>query len=183
MSDLRVSATNTVVSMIVVALVILPPFALGAVHPWPATIVEIATFLLLVVWAARIAVAPVGTGIPGSVRFVELLVPTLLLAGLFIFQLMPLSPDLIRTISPSTYEVYSRSLQDWPKGNPYSEILTTSDKPTTAPRPSSMLLPTKAAVKGGAVVPFVHDEQTSDSETAQRDSRSHEGRKGFSVWE
>src|SRR5665213_700666 len=96
MNDIRVSAANTIVSMIVVALVILPPFALGAVHPWPATIVEIATFLLLVVWAARIAIAPVGIGIPGSARLVELLVPTLLLAGLFIFQLMPLSSNLIR---------------------------------------------------------------------------------------
>src|SRR5450631_3456166 len=103
MNDIRVSAANTVVSMIVVALVILPPFALGAVHPWPATIVEIATFLLLLVWAARIAIEPLGIGVPTSPRLVDLLVPTLLLAGLFIFQLMPLSPDLIHAISPSTY--------------------------------------------------------------------------------
>jgi hypothetical protein len=119
MSDIRIRAANTVVSAIVVALVILPPFALGAVHPWPATIVEIATFLLLPVWAARLAIAPVGIGVPSSTRLVDLLVPAILLAGLFIFQLMPLSPYLIRTISPSTYEVYSRSLQDWPKRNPH----------------------------------------------------------------
>ena len=183
MSDIRVSAANAVVSTIVVALVILPPFAIGAVHPWPATIVEIATFLLLVAWAVRIAIAPARIGVPGSARLVDLLVPTLLLAALFIFQLMPLSPDLIRTISPSTYEVYSKSLQDWPKRNPYSEALSTSDKATTPPRLSSMLLPTKDEVKGGAVVPFAHHEQTSGGGRAQPNSRSYGGEKGFSVWE
>jgi O-antigen ligase/tetratricopeptide (TPR) repeat protein len=181
MSDIRIRAANTVVSAIVVALVILPPFALGAVHPWPATIVEIATFLLLPVWAARLAIAPVGIGVPSSTRLVDLLVPAILLAGLFIFQLMPLPPYLIRTISPSTYEVYSRSLQDWPKRNPYSETLSTSAKPTAPPRVTSMLLPTKAEVKVGAVVPFAHHEQTSGSRTAQPDSHSDEGRKGFRV--
>jgi hypothetical protein len=98
---------------VIAALICLPPFALGAVHPWPSAIVEVLAALLIVLLALKLRLMPARDRESGIKRWRLQTVPIFLLAGLFIFQLIPLPPAVIQVISPSTYNIYRRSFKSF----------------------------------------------------------------------
>lgn len=164
------------------ALVICPPFALGAVHPWPAAIVEIGSFLLVIAWALRIANPPAGAGESRPRRLLPLAIPTLLLGSFFAFQLVPLPPGAIRALSPSTYHVYEKTLQGWPRKAPYSDKAFALDKrPEAAGRPVGAILPSIVEVREGAAVPFTRAARTNQIGAARANVRPRGGKDVLSV--
>jgi len=152
-------------------LILFTPFAFGSVHPWAFMLMEATLFLLVMVWGARLFFAlrltpSASPFAPSSLRFVQkLALPLLLFFILILFQLFPLPPGLLRLLSPSTFEVYSRSLPGWPDRLPYLDLSfsrpekqsegtreqgVAGDKAQSAP----VILPTLDEVRSGAPIPF-----------------------------
>ena len=152
-------------------LILFTPFAFGSVHPWAFMLMEAALFLLVMVWGARLFFAlrlppSASSFAPSSFRFVQkLALPLLLFFILILFQLFPLPPGLLRLLSPSTFEVYSRSLPGWPDRLPYLDLSfsrpekqsegtreqgVARDKAQSAP----VILPTLDEVRSGVPIPF-----------------------------
>src|SRR5271154_7026474 len=53
----RSRSLDRVLTALVTILVVFTPFALGAVYPWPAALIEIGVAGLVIVWAVKIAAA------------------------------------------------------------------------------------------------------------------------------
>jgi O-antigen ligase/tetratricopeptide (TPR) repeat protein len=124
----------------VVALVVLPPLLIGAVHPWAFISAELAVFVLTVVWAAKLALrAPIAHQ-PALTQLRGLVVPLGLFIVFIAFQLVPLPPTLLRVLSPSTYQLYSVSLSGWPETAPYQKLFQNA-----APPPPAASLPSVEA--------------------------------------
>ncbi|PYT92312.1 MAG: hypothetical protein DMG36_15635, partial [Acidobacteria bacterium] len=124
-------------------LVLCTPFAFGSVHPWAYSTMEAVIFSLVIVWMAKVAILAReqgaggrGQGAGGGSHFAirnskfAILAPALPLAlfiGLALFQLMPLPPSLLRTLSPQTYEAYTQILPGWPERVPYADVTQRSE--------------------------------------------------------
>jgi O-antigen ligase/tetratricopeptide (TPR) repeat protein len=161
---------------LVIVIVVFAPFALGAVHPWPASFVEISSFLLVIVWASKIAFGTRSRGEISFPRYFPFLLPVSLLAGLFLFQLVPLPPGVIRRLSPSTYEVYARALPGWPKTAPYSDGAFYTDSRTGMEASSeTVILPSVGDVRQGAPVPIVKTEPANKERAERRTSDATKG--------
>src|ERR1700724_3748787 len=93
-----------------------------------------------------------------------------MLAGLLIFQLIPLPPGLVRVLSSSTYEVYAKTLLGWPRTAPYSDKAFFARSPAPAIPSESVLLPPAQEIQQGIPVPFAKSESRRGDE-----ARSAEG--------
>src|SRR5712692_2844300 len=114
-------------------LIIFTPLAFGSVHPWAFSLLEIVTFLLVIVWMGKLIVL----SHPPSFFAPRSLFPSLILfISLILFQLLPLPPALLRLFSPATYELYAKSLPGWPEHTPYKEL--SSQPPTPDPQPVTL---------------------------------------------
>jgi tetratricopeptide (TPR) repeat protein len=161
---------DRILTGLVIMLVVFAPFALGGVRPWPAALIQIGVFVLVLIWAAKIA-GGVGTVDAVSFpRFSPFVRPVLMLAGLLIFQLIPLPPGLMRVLSSSTYEVYAKTLQGWPLTASYSDKAFLARSPAPAIPSESVLLPTAQDIQRGIPVPFANSESRRGDE-----ARSAEG--------
>ncbi len=82
--------------------------------------------------------------------------PIIALAGFALLQLVPLAPPVIRALSPQTYELYAKSLEDWPYAAPYQHIRTvrSDSRSQGAADQGSVILPTKEEVSRGFPIPF-----------------------------
>ena len=157
---------------IVATLIIFPPFALGAVHPWPAAIVEVLVLILVILWAVRIGTSPsYNEWWPSQIDY--LMIPVLLLGSLFVFQLVPLPPRVIGAISPSTYNLYARSLKAWPAAVPYSGSPFGEDRPAKVTVTASRWrkLPSLGERRPGAVAPFIGIESRASDTLAITNSQ------------
>jgi O-antigen ligase/tetratricopeptide (TPR) repeat protein len=124
----------------VIALVVLPPLVIGAVHPWAFISAELTVFALTVVWAAKLALrAPIAHQ-PALTQLSGVAVPLGLFIAFIAFQLVPLPPTLLRVLSPSTYRLYSVSLSGWPETEPYQKLFQSA-----APPPPAVSLPSVEA--------------------------------------
>jgi hypothetical protein len=118
-------------------LILLTPFAFGAVEPWAYTAMEVIIFALVIVWMAKRAIlarqANTQNRTPNNRhRLAPFALPLALFALLGLFQLIPLPPEILKIISPQTYEVYKQSLPGWPESVPYAELeQTTGDRGQT----------------------------------------------------
>lgn len=135
----------------IVALVVLTPIALGAVHPPAYSLMEAIIFALVVVWMVKAILA--GTG---SIRYQgaetrALTLPLFLFLGFVAFQLLPIPPCVERVVSPSTYGVYQNALPGWPDQVPYAGLaqILSASKPEAVP----IVLPSASEVQSGAAVP------------------------------
>src|SRR5260221_5369355 len=99
-------------------------FAFGAVHQWAYTLIETAQFALLIGWMAHLRLEgakPARSAITRA-NMVSLALPAGVFALLLVFQIAPISPALMRVISPATYRLYARSLPGWPEAAPYQAL-------------------------------------------------------------
>jgi O-antigen ligase/Flp pilus assembly protein TadD len=148
----------------VLALVILTPLPMGAVHPWSFIAAEIAIFGLFIVWMAKVALAEPIPHQPSFQRIAALAAPLALFIGFIAFQLLPLPPSLIRVASPATHRFYVHALDGWPATAPYQAMLELPE--VKAPK-VSLVLPTPNEVKEGLRVPEVHQSAKQAAEVAK----------------
>jgi predicted Zn-dependent protease len=161
----------------IVFLLLFSPLAFGSVHPWSFALMQATIFLLVMLWAGRFLAgsrsdAPGLALAPDAVRLSRRLGLPLSLFFLLLFvQLLPLPPGLLRAISPSTFDLYSRSLPGWPERAPYSAVLAaTGDGQTEAHKP--VFLPTPDELRAGAAIPFdAPDIRVAASEPSQINGR------------
>jgi len=103
-------------------LLIWTPLAFGSVHPWAFALMEIHVFLLVAAWMRRLLVSQRQRLFKPrrSTSFVctPLALPLVLFVALLMFQLIPLSPALLKQLSPATYELYGLTLPGWPDTQP-----------------------------------------------------------------
>src|SRR5712691_4923235 len=102
-----VRACDRAVTGGILFLILFTPLAFGAVHPWAFSLMEVVVFLLVILWMGKLLFSPDPyTLLPP--RFLAL--PLMLFISFVFFQLLPLPPSLLHFVSPTTYELYSRSL-------------------------------------------------------------------------
>jgi O-antigen ligase len=97
----------------VIALVVFSPLALGAVHAWAYTIVELAVLLLYLCWIVQSLNRSSQAHEPRwklTVARTPLNLPLCLLMGVVLFQICPLPVWFIKVVSPSTYSLYFLTL-------------------------------------------------------------------------
>jgi O-antigen ligase/Flp pilus assembly protein TadD len=169
----------------VVLLLVFTPLAFGSVHPWAFSLMEAVIFSLVIVWMAKIALCTRNGEWQAAVPLSNLryfAAPIALLLGLILFQLTPLPPRLMRVLSPSTYQLYTRTLPGWPNKEPYANALrTSSGTGETSAQPPFAILPTLTEAQHGAHIPFasldggVENEKTSDSRVPAADNGQRKG--------
>jgi O-antigen ligase/tetratricopeptide (TPR) repeat protein len=148
----RGRSLDRILTGLVIMLVVYTPFALGSVYPWPAALMQIGVAVLVIVWAVKIAAAgPDGITFTRFFRFIP---PVLMLAGLFLIQLIPLPPGITRVLSPATYQVYAKTLRGWPRTAPYPDKAFYALSAPSASSAASAILPTLQEVQQGIPVPF-----------------------------
>src|SRR5947207_3964532 len=124
-------------------LVLSTPFVFGSVHPWAYSTMEAVIFSLVIVWMAKVGILgrEQGAGSRGqrsggsshfAIRNSKFAIrspalPLALFLLLAFFQLMPLPPSLLRTLSPQTYEAYTQILPGWPERAPYADMTQRSE--------------------------------------------------------
>jgi O-antigen ligase len=86
-------------------LLIFCPLAFGTVEPWSLAVMEVLSLLALFLLLIR---KKHDNHI--SFREVPCLVPLILLCGYVFMQLIPLPPEIIKVISPGTYNLYSETV-------------------------------------------------------------------------
>src|SRR5215472_14185829 len=101
------------------ALIIVTPLAIGTVNRGAFVTMELAIFTLALIRVAN----PAAGGItifenPLSMREAGPLLLSLgLMALLFLLQLIPMPPQLLRVLSPGAYQIYQVAFPGWPYGN------------------------------------------------------------------
>jgi len=110
-------------------LIIFTPLAFGAVHPWAFSLMEVVIFLLVVVWMSRLLVGTREQKENGMKtrrddrRLVgRMFLPLALFIAFILLQLLPLPPALLHVLSPSTYELYTRTFPGWPQQMPDASV-------------------------------------------------------------
>lgn len=150
----------------IVFLLFFTPLAFGAVHPWAFSAMEAMIFLLVVVWMMASMVAP--SVYRKKIAAWPLLLLLLLFTSVLLLQLLPLSPSLLKLISPATYALYTRSLPGWPASPPYENLLSQTPQQNTgvqpAPSPPWVALPTPGEVGEGTPVPLAKNPDSAEWE-------------------
>jgi O-antigen ligase len=88
-------------------LIVFTPLAFGSVHVWAYSLMELTVFSLLIVWALK-------TWLFEDFRIEKALIPVYVSFILFLavvsLQIVPLSPDMLGSISPKTREIYGAAI-------------------------------------------------------------------------
>jgi len=160
----RSRSLDRVLTALVTILVVFTPFALGAVYPWPAALIEIGVAGLVIVWAVKIAAAARTSDAVPLPKSLSLSPPALLLAVFLLFQLIPLPPRVMGVLSPATYHLYVKALAGWPHLVPYSDKAFFAPSPLAAGSANGIsgnristtvtILPTIQEVQQGIPLPF-----------------------------
>ena len=162
----------------VAGLILIAPLVLGAVEPWAFAIIEATIFLLTGLWlTGSTSHRPDELG-PGVAVYS---VAATLFLGVVGLQLVPLPPWVEAVVSPSTFEVYQKSLPGWPiTSGPGVEAA--AEHAANTP----VLLPTAAEVANGARMPFskIATEEQRPSQIAQssRIAQSRLAEKSGRIW-
>ncbi len=91
-------------------LILVTPLLFGSVYPWAHALIQMVTVLMVGVWLVRVLVLGKG-GAPG-VPNRKLFLPAALFFLLILFQVVPLPPGVVRTLSPGTANLYTTFLAD-----------------------------------------------------------------------
>lgn len=121
--------SNRIIESGLIFLLIFTPLALGTVHTWSITIMELTVLFLFLVWMFKwtfegrektvtddstISDSFSGFRLKGNVLFI----PLVLFLVLIILQLIPLPPKVLKILSPETYKIYAEYLPyEWPAQN------------------------------------------------------------------
>ena len=85
----------------------------------------------------------------------RLALPIVAFTAFALLQLVPLPPPVIRALSPHTYELYAKSLEDWPYAAPYQHIGPQANyNRAQGADQGFVFLPTKEEVSSGDPIPF-----------------------------
>lgn len=147
----------------VLFLLFFTPLAFGSVHPWAISLMEGVIFFLVVVWMMKLLFSsysfPLSLFSPLTLSF---FLPLLLFISILLFQLVPLPPSLLHSLSPATYELYARSFLGWPEKMPYadlpSQVLDNSAMEAELASSPGVFLPTPEEVQQGAPVPLARED-------------------------
>ncbi len=109
---------DRVIQLGIVALLVFPPLAFGAVEPWAKSIGQMIVVLVTTAWILKLIWTPPrptlrsrkGMLLGGRVQLSGLEWPALLFAGVVLLQIVPLPPNLVKAVSPATAELYASSL-------------------------------------------------------------------------
>src|SRR5713101_8395135 len=106
-----------------ILLIVLIPLTVDPGDPSAFSLMEALIFLLVPVWMAKVLLR--------EVQFPSLRGPVARAVGLLVFfivvlivQLVPLPPSVEYMLSPSTYQLYAKSLPGWPDKTPYAELVS-----------------------------------------------------------
>jgi tetratricopeptide (TPR) repeat protein/O-antigen ligase len=170
------------IGLLVIALVILPPLAVGAVYPWAYSTIEIAIFGGLALWMGLIILGREELPVLSRSRMRGITLPSVLLLGLCVVQLLPLPPAKLRVLSPVTYRIYAESLDGWPSQRPYQWLVTLKVQPAVGSVRSAgtILQPIRNEVKAEAPAPFRAQSTAAPHVSSQAAASSAMGR--IEVW-
>jgi len=114
---------NFLIKFILILLIIFTPMAFGSYELWAFSLMELGILLIIILWAIQslLASTPGGSerltsqseksGGSFSHQFeicnLKFAIPLLLFLLLILFQLLPLPPGILKTLSPKTYELRS----------------------------------------------------------------------------
>jgi O-antigen ligase/polysaccharide polymerase Wzy-like membrane protein len=122
----RTRLLDRILTSVLIALIVFTPLAIGSVHRWAFTVMEVAVFSLLVLWSFRVTLGVRSPSQPvtrvrkiNSIPPQSLLPPATILAALILLQVVPLPPFLVRFLSPSTYHLFIHALPGWPQTTPH----------------------------------------------------------------
>jgi O-antigen ligase/tetratricopeptide (TPR) repeat protein len=124
----------------------------GSVHPWAYTLMEAIVFALVAAWMVR---TWLGGGRlmrdGGRLATGAVALPIALALALMGFEMVPIPPALLATLSPAAHEIYARALPGWPTRPSYRDV-NLDAQPALPSGP--VILPTADQVRAGAKVPF-----------------------------
>jgi O-antigen ligase/tetratricopeptide (TPR) repeat protein len=163
-------AFNKAINWGMVSLILLTPLAVGSVEPWAFGLMEVTIFLLIAVWLIKHLLLE--ANVAESQRGIHnLALPAVLLAALVAFQMVPLPPSIEAMVSPSTFELYQKSLPGWPDKPAHNKLRAASPHSQ-----GLVLLPTSGDIAAGATVPFVNiASQSNFFATREPDVESRRG--------
>jgi O-antigen ligase/tetratricopeptide (TPR) repeat protein len=133
----------------VAGLILIAPLALGSVEPWAFAILEATIFVLTGFWLLRPWLRRPDE-VELAVNSYNLVLPAVLFLCLVGFQMVPIPPPVEAVISPSTFELYRKSLPGWPITSASDHIAAADYHPKV-----SIMLPNSAEVASGAEIPFL----------------------------
>jgi O-antigen ligase/tetratricopeptide (TPR) repeat protein len=111
-----------IVLVLLTLVVFLSPFAAGSTDPWACLLIErVLSVAAIALAAGLIARGRDAPGVPSAL--VWCLVPLGLFVAFVWIQQMPISPSVLRMVSPATYELYLKTLPGWPTAAPYQDVL------------------------------------------------------------
>ena len=138
---------------------ILIPFtalAMGAVHPWAYSALELTAYATGVLWMLQIAVGKrVWAWLDRD--FGALVVSMAALPVIIAIQLLPMPPSLLKFVSPGGYSAYSEALPGWPERSVYGWVNARSTSSDAHRQPQ----PAEEEGRFGAAVPFRPDRERS----------------------
>ena len=97
-------------------LIFFTPFAFGGVELWATGVFQIISGLIVFIWIMDRISSP-ATRSRKSLKPVT--IPIVLFILIVLIQLVPLSPGLIKLISPGSHDVYSRTIPGYVDGEPF----------------------------------------------------------------
>lgn len=103
-----------------VALLIWPPFAFGAVPPWAYAMMELHIFFLLIAWMLHLLGRHRSRAtmcLPSRFLTVRCMLPLMCFVALLILQLVPLPAAVLQRLSPSTDDLYRVFRPSWPNAS------------------------------------------------------------------
>jgi O-antigen ligase/tetratricopeptide (TPR) repeat protein len=159
-ATLVVPKLDQVATGVLILLLIASPIAFGAVHPLSYRPMEAVLFGLAMIWMAKTAQVARSTNhfdLPPARVFVagKLALPIVAFTAFALLQLVPLPPPVIRALSPKTYELYTKVLEDWPYAAPYEHIGPSArDNRGQRTDEGPVILPTRDEVNRGDPIPF-----------------------------
>ncbi|UCD57685.1 MAG: hypothetical protein JSV16_00835, partial [Candidatus Hydrogenedentota bacterium] len=108
-NPLRTDGFDILIEAILIVMIVLPPLALGSVAPWARSVSFFLAVILLALWFTQGAWR-------GRLLLARNSIWLFILAffALAFVQLIPFSPDTVKSISPGTWQCYARALADYP---------------------------------------------------------------------
>ncbi|MBW2059249.1 MAG: O-antigen ligase family protein [Deltaproteobacteria bacterium] len=106
--------SSKVIGYCLAFLTVFPPLAFGGVYPWAYSLVELGSFSLLMVWLLGTRSRLHDPELHGERRPFSL--PFALFVGLILFQMVPLPPVILKTLSPGTFALYGETLDGYGRG-------------------------------------------------------------------
>ncbi len=138
--------SNRITEYGIMFLIVFTPLAFGSVSPWAYTTMGLTVCFLAVICVIRLifnnirkdTTASGGQSITSQstpsinrmgLKKTPLNIPIILFIILIIFQLIPLSPGLLKIVSPNTYHLYKDTLSGWPDEASFKVQLSNTEIP------------------------------------------------------